>query len=220
MTVFDRYAQEYDRWFDENERAYGAEVNALRQVVPQSGKGIEIGAGTGRFSLPLGIELGVEPSRPMALISHQRGLKVCQATGERLPFSGKQFDYVLLVTVICFVSDMHLLLREIHRVLASGGMLINAFIDRNSVLGRLYESQKDTSKFYRQARFYTADQVADCTLQAGFSDLSFSQTILGLPTDVPDFDRIQDGYGDGAFVILSARKSSTSQSLVEKGWER
>jgi ubiquinone/menaquinone biosynthesis C-methylase UbiE len=142
----------------------------------------------------------------MALIAHYRGLNVCQAAGERLPFSGKQFDYALLVTVICFVSDVMILLREIHRVLAPGSLLINAFIDRNSALGRVYESQKNTNKFYRQARFYSADQVASCTRQAGFSDLVFSQTILGLPAVSPDFGRVQDGYGEGAFVVLSARK--------------
>jgi SAM-dependent methyltransferase len=207
MKVFDQYAQEYDHWFDENERIYQAEVNALRRVIPHSGNGIEVGAGTGRFSLPFGIELGVEPSRRMAAIARRRGLKICQATGELLPFPGKQFDYVLLVTVICFVSDMLKLLREIHRVLAPGGLLINAFIDRNSALGRVYESHKNTNKFYRQARFYSAEQVADCTRQAGFSDLIFLQTILGLPAETQDFDRIQSGYGGGAFVVLSARKS-------------
>src|SRR5574341_1612247 len=147
----------------------------------------------------------------MALIARRRGLKVCQAVGERLPFPGKQFDYVLLVTVICFVLDMLTLLREIHCMLVPGGRLINGFIDRNSALGRVYESQKDTHKFYRQARFYSAGQVADRTRQAGFSDLIFSQTILGLPADSPDFDRVQDGLGDGAFVVLSARKSSSGQ---------
>jgi hypothetical protein len=33
MTVFDQYAQEYDRWFEENERIFQAEVEALRQFV-------------------------------------------------------------------------------------------------------------------------------------------------------------------------------------------
>jgi len=206
MTVFDLFAQEYDRWFDENERIYQAEINALRRFISTAGKGIEIGAGTGRFSIPLAVDLGIEPSRQMALIAHRRGLKVCQAVGERLPFSGRQFDFVLFVTVICFVSDMLTLLQEIHRVLAPGGLLINGFIDRNSALGRIYESRKDTNKFYRQARFYSADQVADCTRQAGFGELIFSQTILGLPADSLDFDMVRDGYEEGAFVVLSARK--------------
>ncbi len=206
MTVFDQYAQEYDRWFDENERIYQAEVNALRRAIPQQGKGIEIGAGTGRFSIPLTIGLGIEPSRQMAFIARRRGLAICQATGERLPFPREQFDHALLVTVICFVFDMLELLQEIHRVLVPGGLLINSFINKDSTLGRMYESQKDSSKFYKQAHFYSADQVASCTRKAGFGDLAFTQTILGLPSITLDFDLVQDGCGKGAFVVLTAKK--------------
>lgn len=203
---FEQYAQEYDHWFDENERIYQAEVSALRRVIPQSGKGIEIGIGTGRFSFPLGIRFGVDPSRSMMLIARQRGISICQAIGERLPFSEAKFDFALLVTVICFVSDMLVLLQEAHRVLTPGGLLINAFIDRNSALGQVYEAQKNSNKFYRQAQFYSTSQVGECTRQAGFGNLVFSQTILGLPKESPDFDRVQDGYGEGAFVVISGRK--------------
>jgi len=206
LTVFDQYAQEYDRWFDENVSLFQAELNALSRVVPKSGKGIEIGAGTGRFTQPLRIRLGVELSRPMALIAHGRGLEICQAMGEKLPFSERQFDYVLLVTTICFVADILVLLQEIHRVLVPGGVLVNAFIDKESALGRVYESQKGTNKFYRQAHFYSAEQVAEYTRQAGYSGLVFSQTILGLPAEKPNFDAIRDGTGEGAFVILLAKK--------------
>ena len=86
MTVFDQYAQEYDIWFDENERIYRAELNALRRFIPQSGKGIEVGAGTGCFSIPFEIGIRVEPSHQMAQIAHRRGLAICQAAGERLPW--------------------------------------------------------------------------------------------------------------------------------------
>ena len=208
MTVFDLYAQEYDRWFDENPCAYRAEVDALRRVIPSFDRGIDIGAGTGRFSLPLGIKLGAEPSHKMASISHRRGLTVCQALGERLPFVKEQFDFVLLVTVICFVPDMLALFREIYRVLTPGGLLINGFIDKDSAIGQEYESRKDQDRFYRSARFYSTSQVAGITRQAGFGDLQYKQTIFGLPGIAPDFDRIQDGSGEGAFVALSAKKLS------------
>lgn len=75
-----------------------------RSVPP--GTGLEVGVGTGRFSIPLGIGIGVEPSRAMAEIAHQRGIRVVQAPGERLPFRTEQFDFALLLTVICFVDSL------------------------------------------------------------------------------------------------------------------
>jgi ubiquinone/menaquinone biosynthesis C-methylase UbiE len=49
-AVFDQRAQEYDRWFDEHELIYRAEVSAVREFLSREGIGIEVGAGTGRFS--------------------------------------------------------------------------------------------------------------------------------------------------------------------------
>jgi hypothetical protein len=79
MGVFDEHAREYDRWFDEHERLYQAEVNALGSFIPPTGLGVEIGVGTGRFPVPFGIKLGVEPSRRMAEIARDRGIVAYQA---------------------------------------------------------------------------------------------------------------------------------------------
>jgi SAM-dependent methyltransferase len=79
--------------------------------------GVEIGVGTGRFSTPFGIRIGVEPSRNMAQIAKTRNILVCQAIGERLPFRDGQFDFALLVTVVCFVKDVATLLQEVRRVI-------------------------------------------------------------------------------------------------------
>ena len=142
VKVFEQHAQEYDEWFDAHEPVYQAELAALRKFLPPSGMGIEVGVGTGRFAVPLGIRFGIDPSRHMLNIARQRGLQVCQAVGERLPFRDGQFDLVLLVTVICFVDDVPALLRELNRVLKSGGHLVIGFINRDSRLGQLYESRK------------------------------------------------------------------------------
>ncbi len=208
VTVFEDHAQEYDQWFDRHELIYQAEVAALRKFIPGGGLSLEVGMGTGRFAVPLGIRFGIDPSRGMLAIARQHGLQVCQAIGEQLPFSDGQFDVVLLVTVICFVDDVPILLRELRRVLKPSGHLIIGFINRNSTLGRLYESRRETSAFYRDARFYSVEEVAGLVEQAGFRSLKFCETLLGDP-EQPGANglEVRDGYASGAFVVLGAQKT-------------
>jgi len=206
VAVFDRYADEYDRWFDENQQIYQAEVNALRRFVPETGLGVEIGVGTGRFSTPFGIRIGVEPSRNMAQIAKTRNILVCQAIGERLPFRDGQFDFALLVTVVCFVKDVATLLQEVRRVIEVGGKVIIGFIDKDSALGQLYESRKDADKFFKEAHFYSAPEIVAFVRQAGFGELQICQTIIGFPNNSATAYRVYAGYGEGAFVVVSATK--------------
>lgn len=210
VTVFEQHAQEYDDWFERHEPVYRAELAALRKFVPLTGMGIEVGVGPGRFAISLGIRFGIDPSRGMLAIARQRGLQVCQAIGEKLPFRDGQFDVVLLVTVICFVDDVPTLFRELRRVLKTDGQLIIGFINRDSERGRSYESRKDASMFYREARFYSVAEVADRVKAAGFGSLRFCQTLFGNPSEgAPKDLEIRDGFRDGAFVVLSAQKIET-----------
>ncbi len=209
VTVFEQHAQEYDDWFERHEPVYRAELAALRKFVPLTGMGIEVGVGTGRFAIPLGIRFGIDPSRGMLAIARQRGLQVCQAIGEKLPFRDGQFDVVLLVTVICFVDDVPTLFRELRRVLKTDGQLIIGFINSNSDLGRRYQRSKEGSMFYRGARFYSVEEVAAWVKGTGFGSLRFCQTVFGVPGHVPsDNLEVREGYGEGAFVVLSVTKTT------------
>jgi hypothetical protein len=67
IAAFDKYAEDYDRWFEKNGPLYRAEIEAIKRFVPDMGFGVEIGTGTGRFSVPFGIRIGVEPSKNMGL---------------------------------------------------------------------------------------------------------------------------------------------------------
>ena len=62
---FDEHIEEYENWFEINRFAYESELLAVKALLPQSGNGMEIGVGSGQFSEPLGIRLGIEPSAKM-----------------------------------------------------------------------------------------------------------------------------------------------------------
>jgi len=219
-TPFDRFACDYDRWFDENAPVYQAELRAIKRFIPETGSGVDIGAGTGRFAAPLGIGTVVEPSGPMARIASERGLTVCRAAGECLPFRDGQFDFALLVTVVCFVADPALLFRETGRVIKPGGRIIVGFIDRETELGRLYESRKNPNGFYGAARFYSAREIEALLIGASFGSLRFCQTIIGLPDKsgkAPGEDkapRLLDGSGEGGFVVVGATKEKVLKNIL------
>ncbi len=73
---FEKYAEQYDDWFSENQWVYEAEIRAVKSMIPASGRGVEIGVGTGRFAEPLGIKIGVDPSKRMGEIARKRGIRV------------------------------------------------------------------------------------------------------------------------------------------------
>ena len=155
VRVFEQHARDYDRWLEEHVYAYESEVLALRSFVPQSGRGLEVGVGTGRFALPLGITVGVEPARAMASIARQRGIEVYEASAEELPFDNESFDFVVMVTTICFLPRPIQALQEVRRVLKPRGYIIIGMIDKDSSLGKVYEVKKGESTFYRYAHFYS-----------------------------------------------------------------
>ncbi|MBI5464565.1 MAG: class I SAM-dependent methyltransferase [Ignavibacteriales bacterium] len=206
LKAFDEFASEYDRWFDSHAFAYQSEVEAIHRFVPEKGLGVEIGVGTGRFSVPFSITIGVEPSEAMAAIARSRGMRVHLARAEQLPFESEHFDFALMVTTLCFVEDPQAALSEAYRILKPAGSLILAIIDKNTPLGKTYESMKAVNKFYREATFYTTGEVLALLRQECFAHIVACQTIFSNPETMNAPDNVRDGYGEGAFVVFSAVK--------------
>jgi SAM-dependent methyltransferase len=208
--IFEEYAQEYDDWFVRHEVVYGAELAAVQSLIPETGQGLEIGVGTGRFAEPLGVKVGVEPARAMANLARHRGIQVIQGYAEALPIITASFDFVLMVTVLCFLPNPLQALVESTRVLKPHGRLIVGIIDPESPLGRSYEANKDNSKFYRQAKFHQVTQVLEWLEGLGYPNPQTCQTIF---QDLPAMagpEPIREGYGEGAFVVIAGQKSALS----------
>ncbi len=208
---FEAHAKEYEAWFDKNRFVYEAELRAVKKLLPANGEGIEIGVGSGRFAAPLGIGVGIDPSLELSEIAVKRGIVVHEGVAESLPFDDDRFDFALMVTVICFINDIKAALRETCRILKPGGALVIGFIDRTSPVGRKYEQYKTKSVFYRDASFYSADEVVSFMTEAGFGNFSFTQTIFGDMGEIDDTEIVKEGYGEGSFVVVSGEKKQNTE---------
>jgi SAM-dependent methyltransferase len=203
---FEAHHRRYEAWFDKHQAAYVSELLALRPFVPWDGRGVEIGVGSGRFAAPLGVQVGVDPSPAMLVHAAARGIEVVAGAAEDLPFAAASFDHALVVTTICFVDSPARMLAEAHRVLKPNGRLVIGFIDRDSVIGRDYLAHQAENVFYREATFYSADEVARLLREAGFSIEGWGQTLAHSLSATREIEPLRAGRGQCAFAVVSATR--------------
>ncbi len=203
LSPFDQFAEEYDRWYEENLEVFNIEINALKVHIPTGSylKSLEVGVGTGRFAERLKITYGVDPSWEMIRIAKKRGIKVIRGVAENLPFISKSFDLVFLITTLCFLKDPEKSLQEIKRILKPKGLFVLGIIDRESPLGKLYEQKKNKSKYYKYANFFSAEEVINLLEKFDFKILKITQSLF---ESHKTENQIKEGYGEGGFVVISA----------------
>ena len=203
---FEKHTAQYEEWFEKNRMVYAAELRAVQSLLPKGQSGMEIGVGTGRFAAPLGIRLGVEPSKSMRSRALKKGITALGAVAENLPFKDATFTHVLMVTTLCFLDDVNKAFREAHRVLSEGGHLIIGFVDRSSLIGQEYLQHKNNNVFYREATFYSADEVIETMKKTGFHDFDSCQTIFGDLSEITEKEVVKTGYGQGSFIVIRGKK--------------
>jgi SAM-dependent methyltransferase len=204
--AFDNFALEYDEWFENHEIEYELELEAIRELLPRVGKGVEIGAGTGRFSGLPGVSLSIEPSAAMRDIAMSRGVNIVEGIAESLPIEDSLYDYALLVTTVCFLDKPEIAFREVARILKAGGFIIVGLIDRDSRLGRKYEKKKSESKFYKNANFRSVIEIQSDLQKVGFNSFETVQVIFPGDIDENNKPEVKQGHGQGSFVVLRAQK--------------
>jgi SAM-dependent methyltransferase len=204
---FETYHHRYDDWFVRHAAAYQSELLAVRAQLPWQGLGLSIGVGTGRFAAPLGVQIGIDPAHEVLAYAANRGVSVVQAIAETLPFSNHAFDYALCVTTICFVDNASAMLQEVYRVLKPGGVLAIGFIDRTSTLGQHYLAHQAENVFYRDATFFSAEEVEQLLHDTGFTEQVWVQTLSKPLEEIREIEPLSAGYGQGAFVVVKVTRA-------------
>ena len=100
------------------------------------------------------------------------------------------------------VDDVAKSLKEVFRVLKTGGFIIIGFVDRESKIGKQYSEKRESSRFYKDATFFSVPEVLMYLNKSGFMITEVLQTLL--PGELPK--TILEGFGKGAFVAVKGMK--------------
>jgi len=183
IEIFERYWERYDSWYDRNREIFLKEVELIRRNLGEFKRGLEVGVGTGRFAVELGIECGLDLSNAMLRLSKSRGIEVVKACAEILPFK-QVFDLVLFAFTLCFLENPIDALRSARDVLVNGGRVVVCCVPRDSKLAEDYMSRRD-SPFYSKARFYTTSEILNMlkdvkldVVKTDFEDIKYGRDVF------------------------------------------
>lgn len=204
---FDEHLADYEQWFTDNHFVFQSELAAIQKVLPVTGNGVEIGVGSGIFASLLGIKDGVEPSYAMREKARERNINAINGVAEKLPHPAKSYEYALMVTTLCFVDDAMQSFREVYKILKKNGKFIIGFVDKNSPVGKTYLKNKDENVFYKDAVFYSTEEVYRYLWETGFKIDATWQTVFGVLDDIIKVQEPEMSYGRGSFIVISAIKN-------------
>ncbi|MDA9089438.1 class I SAM-dependent methyltransferase [Maribacter arcticus] len=206
--IFDQNVEAYEQWYEDYPQVFESELLALKeqfQKLPENLHGIEVGLGTGRFSVPLGIKEGIEPAKEMAALAVKRGISVVDGYAEHLPFGDLKFDFVLFVTV-CHLDNVKYAFAEAYRVLKPKGAILIGFLDKDRSVAKQYIENRHRSTFFTNANFFTVSRTQTLLKDVGFKNLEYNQTLFGDLDEIKEVQMPKEGFGEGSFVVVKATK--------------
>jgi malonyl-CoA O-methyltransferase len=175
----------YDRWSEKYDQTPNPVVSmdercTLIALAPKSGERIlDAGCGTGRHFVPLqraGSKIfGIDFSMGMLRVARRRHprMPVLQADLQQaLPFASGYFDAILCALVGEHLERLHLVFREMHRVLRPGGRLVfSVYHPEMAAAGIEANFQEVDVEFRLGAYRHTVADYLQAVQQAGFVDL-------------------------------------------------
>jgi len=198
-------AAEYNNWFKDNSSLFAMELAAIKSLaITPEHPSLEIGVGPGYFAAELAIDYGIDPAPAPLFKAVARGIKVCIAIGEQLPFASQSLASVYILFTECFFRAPETVFAECRRVLRKEGCLILGFVPATSSWGKgLAEKRRRGDTFYRHAIFRSPEEITgmlvNCRLKiVGGSSILFQPPGENLREEVPK----KGAFDEAGFVVL------------------
>lgn len=185
---YDTIADVYDHHYDQHRgRSYHKHISThLMNALPQGGKLLDVGCGTGlfvdRYIAAGGKAIGIDISRNMLEKARRRCI-TCDytvGTGEKIPFRDTTFDAVSSLLVFSYVKDPRSMLNEAYRVLKPGGSIAICTLGKKLLtrgipaiyhIGEKMKVKHVVMKNFGE-HYYNEAEMEDLFTSAGFSDIA------------------------------------------------
>lgn len=202
VVIQERYGERSDTYFwntASDDIVMAVLTPALRRLAAGGRplRMLDVGCGPGntlRRLAPWGRAFGAEYSEVGLAVARRRGLtRLVAADSVRLPFPAESMDVVLALDVIEHVADDAAALREAHRLLRPGGLLLLT-VPAFMALWRSHD------ELYGHHRRYSKAGLLSAVGAAGFETVrcEFTKCLFFLPTLIrAKLDRARRGAGPG-----------------------
>jgi ubiquinone/menaquinone biosynthesis C-methylase UbiE len=151
----------------------------LADILPRTGMLVlDVGCGTANntllFAKAIGLKVvGIDFSLEMLREGHKTSADIpfIQAPAKQIPFIEEVFDLIFMTDVIHHLSDTHLALSELHRVIKRQGSLCIATQSHQQIEDRM------TSRFFPatiaidKARYPNIDEIINLLSESDFVDI-------------------------------------------------
>lgn len=212
--LFDPSRRDIHNFVDETK------VTHLRPLLPASGRAIEVGVGSGRLLVRLGLERGyrlvaldyavyamravrenARRARETARSDGRRTLEVAPVLGDAraLPFRDASFDVVLSGGLLEHFRDPRPVLAEMSRILRPGGLFYADIVPRKVSLYRWAERARMERSEHLEEGIFESDLTKGAwrrlVSEAGLRDVTAISAGVYPPYTFPQHERLTWKYG-------------------------
>ena len=224
IGVFEKSAATYDDWYDKpiGVYAFRSELNGLITLLPPSGVGVDVGAGTGIFAKHLSSEgrtvICLDPSSKMLEKAVERNLMAVLATAEDIPLRHRSVDFAYMVTVIEFLPDPLKALRSIGSVIRPDTPLVIIFINRESAWGELYSKRAEGGDLiFSHSRLYNLVEIRRALKETGYEPMEIVGTLTASPDEPSNEINLAPATPGAGIIMIKARRRAPQNAEHLRG---
>jgi len=211
IKAFDGVAHAYDDWYShpQGRRVFKAELKAVDSLIPDSGLGLELGAGTGIFAENLTNEhrtiICLDPSGAMLANAKERNLPAIMGVGEHVPITKEAVGFTYMVTVLEFLEDPVTMANQVRETMKRSAPLTILFINADSAWGSLYKQiGANGDPVFRHARLRSLPEVHEILVEASYVIQESVGTLTTGPAELDVGGELKEPSPETGVIVVKA----------------